>query len=433
MGQNSENITQLPPNSDTKPNWDQLKALAESQGGYFTSRQALELGYSHPNQTYHVKKGNWQRVEFGIYRLPWHENTYRAQLFRWSFWTRNRQEEIQGAISHESALYYHRLQEQVPAQFHLTVPPGFRKTPPPEVILHKAELPAEALAAGEPLRVVSAAWAQTQVQPDLAATASQAAGAVRTDPLAFPGLALAEKPTELPAEPSAPQAAFPSSLPKRSLFMRAENDRDQRGRRAGFTLVELLVVTAIISVLAAMLLPALERALLSARGASCQNQLKQIGTCLELYSGDNEGWLPSIDASIWLVNSHTWPNWLQVYIPEEKLMREVVTCPSYKRLWFDNGNYGLSYHWFKFSSWNKPRHRWSECQKPSGTLFATDVWYEGTNTLSSDQIMTGAVQAVQNMHYRHLSGANVLWGDLHVSGYREPPTSDANAPIWKGK
>jgi prepilin-type N-terminal cleavage/methylation domain-containing protein len=60
----------------------------------------------------------------------------------------------------------------------------------------------------------------------------------------------------------------------------------------GFTLVELLVVFAIISILAALLLPALSRVKAYAHSTTCKNHLRQMGLALQMYVHENANKYP---------------------------------------------------------------------------------------------------------------------------------------------
>jgi len=72
--------------------------------------------------------------------------------------------------------------------------------------------------------------------------------------------------------------------------------REESGRsKAGFTLVEMLVVMAVIGILAAMLLPALAAARERARLTQCLSNMKQLLIATHMYANDNGGFIPQVE------------------------------------------------------------------------------------------------------------------------------------------
>jgi len=117
-----------------------LYRIATAQGGYFTAKQVAGAGYAKQHVDYHVKAGNFERVERGLHRLPTLPIDEHDDLIRLSLWSRGRDDVPQAVVSHQSALALHELGDMLPGTVHLTVPPTFRKTPPPECTLHRGRV-----------------------------------------------------------------------------------------------------------------------------------------------------------------------------------------------------------------------------------------------------------------------------------------------------
>lgn len=164
--------------SAKKPNWDLLFETASAQEGYFTTRQAAEVGYSSQLLLKHIRAGRVERTRRGIYRLvhfPVGEHEELVIAWLWS--------ERNGIISHHTALALHGLSDILPAQMHLTLPQAWRSRRfrvPDGVVLHHADIPSDdrtwfgAVPTTNPRRTLNDC-AREELSPDLLRQAAKQA------------------------------------------------------------------------------------------------------------------------------------------------------------------------------------------------------------------------------------------------------------------
>jgi len=101
----------------TRPDAQALYLVAETQGGYFTTGQAADAGYSRSLLGYHARSGMFTRVHQGVYRLARFpasqiEDLHAAHLLAGT----------RSVISHDSALALYDLSDILPSEIHITVP-----------------------------------------------------------------------------------------------------------------------------------------------------------------------------------------------------------------------------------------------------------------------------------------------------------------------
>jgi prepilin-type N-terminal cleavage/methylation domain-containing protein len=101
--------------------------------------------------------------------------------------------------------------------------------------------------------------------------------------------------------------------------------------RSGFSLIELLVVVGIISILTAMLYPAMEEGMQTAHQVKCMTSMRSIGQGFMMYAEGNSEAYPaatdpvSTDPYYWLWMGRGWRRFVSPYLGENL---EILFCPS---------------------------------------------------------------------------------------------------------
>jgi prepilin-type N-terminal cleavage/methylation domain-containing protein/prepilin-type processing-associated H-X9-DG protein len=196
-------------------------------------------------------------------------------------------------------------------------------------------------------------------------------------------------------------------------------------RKHGFTLVELLVVMGIISVLIAMLLPALNKARDSAKTVQCASNMRQIGLAFIMYANDNHSYLPAF------YDYFAYKQWSKALVDSKYLPvgTNALVCPSFLPEKFDGSyshTYGMPVYYYRPASyppgytpipydfigtdyWDQPKL--SRMTDLSKTYLLTDSWYR-YDIFQYYYIDNNNSAAA--IHLRHNNRANALLADGSV-------------------
>lgn len=141
---------------------------------------------------------------------------------------------------------------------------------------------------------------------------------------------------------------------------------------SAFTLIELLVVISIIAILAAILLPVVEKAQKKGQQASCQNNVRQQALAVFMYADDGSDILPPVAYNDANGNEIDWPQLLNPYLATMR----IHFCPDDQ--FSKTNSYGLNE--LAFVDLTDPGvaapNRLAQFHTPSTTVMLGDVGTE---------------------------------------------------------
>ena len=209
--------------------------------------------------------------------------------------------------------------------------------------------------------------------------------------------------------------------------MRSKQKKEQmqQGKHSGrkrykFTLIELLMVIAIIAILASMLLPALNQARERARTISCVNNLKNLGQAFMFYFQGNEDYYPNYESpdTFWARQVMESMN----IVNTTNTVTGILLCPNAskkpngERNWnVHDATYG--YNYFGLGNYaGGVIVKISQIRRPSIMAVVADSRDDWSNEAWHGLISEKSSGYV--ISQRHNEGSNVLFGDSSVRGYR---------------